>query len=141
MTAQLVSPRPSGWRRALSSLRRSVWALIALAILALLVALAVVGPAIAPQDPNAQHLILRLTPPLETDANGQVEQMLRHFTLFGISVSSQIAAHCEAARRYLDPIHVTGHHAGARIAQFCQQMPQRGALGWCGAAVGDQGDD
>jgi peptide/nickel transport system permease protein len=71
-TTHLESPRPSGWQRAVISLRRSGWALIALVILLLLLGLAVLGPNIAPQDPNKQNLILRLTPPFEADESGQV---------------------------------------------------------------------
>jgi peptide/nickel transport system permease protein len=73
MTTQLEHTRPSGWQRAAISLRHSFWALIALVILALLVALALVGPSISPKDPNKQNLILRLTPPFEADESGQVQ--------------------------------------------------------------------
>ena len=67
---------PSTRERALRSLRRSGWPVPALLILAIMVLLALIGPTISPRDPNRQNLIKRMTPPLQQNAQGEVEFLL-----------------------------------------------------------------
>lgn len=71
-------PKRSARRRAYRSLLRARWPVLAIFILLLVTVVAIAGPALAPQDPNRQNLILRLKPPLEepefvlgTDALGR----------------------------------------------------------------------
>jgi peptide/nickel transport system permease protein len=70
----------SAWRyglnRALKSLWRAKWPLLAITILLLVTIAAFFGPLLAPQDPNRQNIIARLQPPLTPNRNGQVEHLL-----------------------------------------------------------------
>jgi len=54
-------------RRARRSLLRAKWPLLAVALLLLIVAAALLGPSVAPVDPNRQNLVARLKPPLAVD--------------------------------------------------------------------------
>src|SRR5262245_31055601 len=65
--------RPSEYARAWRSLRRAGWPAAALVVILLVVVLALIGPAIAPKDPNRQRLTDRLTPPFQVDSAGHVE--------------------------------------------------------------------
>jgi peptide/nickel transport system permease protein len=58
--------------RALRSMVAAKWPLIALLVLLVTVFVAVLGPALAPMDPNRQNIILRLAPPLAEGPNGQM---------------------------------------------------------------------
>jgi peptide/nickel transport system permease protein len=70
----------SGWRysinRALKSLWRAKWPLLAIFILFIVTVAAIFGPALAPKDPNRQNIIARLQPPLTPNRNGEVEHLL-----------------------------------------------------------------
>jgi peptide/nickel transport system permease protein len=68
--------RRTGYARAWHSLLRAGWPAAALAVVLLVVALALFGPAIAPKDPNRQRLSDRLTPPFQYDAVGHLEFLL-----------------------------------------------------------------
>lgn len=72
----VLQAQPSIWSRALGSLFKARWPLLAVAMLLTMVTIAVIGPGIAPKDPNRQNLILRLKAPLEEDVNGEVEFLL-----------------------------------------------------------------
>ena len=63
----VLNTSPSTWQRARFSLVRARWPLIALGVLAFALLIAVIGPSIAPKDPNRQTLIIRLKPPLEEE--------------------------------------------------------------------------
>jgi len=67
---------PSTWKRARRSLVRARWPIIALNILAIVALAAVLGPEIAPRDPNRQALTARLRPPMQQNAAGEVEYIL-----------------------------------------------------------------
>jgi peptide/nickel transport system permease protein len=69
-------PAPSTWKRARRSLVRARWPIIALNILAIVALAAVLGPEIAPRDPNRQALTARLRPPMQQNAAGEVEYIL-----------------------------------------------------------------
>lgn len=66
---------PSFWTRARKSLLRARWPIFAIVMLGIMIFLAIFGPAIAPKDPNRQTLIVRLKPPMEADANGEIEYL------------------------------------------------------------------
>jgi peptide/nickel transport system permease protein len=66
----------SGWRRAWRSLRRAVWPLIAMALLLTVLLAALIGPALAPRDPNRQNIINRLQPPMTPDRSGVIQHYL-----------------------------------------------------------------
>lgn len=59
-----VSRSPSGWRSLVRALRKNVIAQIAIAILVVVVLVGLFAPWIAPFDPNAQDLVIRLRPPM-----------------------------------------------------------------------------
>ncbi|MBI1256664.1 MAG: ABC transporter permease subunit [Chloroflexi bacterium] len=67
---QLLPAPISEWTRARRSLVKAKVPILALLILALLALLAVIGPQIAPKDPNRQSLIERLQPPFQQAADG-----------------------------------------------------------------------
>lgn len=68
-----LAPTPSEWRRARKSLIRARWPVLALLILLVMVGLAIVGPQIAPKDPNRQTLVLRLQAPFQAEADGTIQ--------------------------------------------------------------------
>jgi peptide/nickel transport system permease protein len=59
-----VRAHPSFWRQASASLVRAKWPILAIFFLVLLLLIAAFAPQLSPADPNRQHLILRLQPPL-----------------------------------------------------------------------------
>lgn len=71
-----LQERPSVLKRLRISLFKARWPLLALIILGIAVFVALFGPQIAPKDPNRQDLIARLRAPGETNAEGEVENLL-----------------------------------------------------------------
>jgi peptide/nickel transport system permease protein len=71
---QLTEFRPprSAWRRAVVSLIRAKWPILAIAVLAIVTFAAAFGPAFAPHDPNRQNIISRLRPPMQADTRGRI---------------------------------------------------------------------
>ena len=59
-------------RRALRSLLRARWPILAMVILAVVTFCAVAGPSIAPLDPNRQSIINRLKEPMTPNRQGVV---------------------------------------------------------------------
>lgn len=72
----VLQAQPSIWSRATKSLLKARWPLLAAIMLLTMITVALVGPSIAPRDPNRQNLILRLKAPMEEDANGNIEFIL-----------------------------------------------------------------
>lgn len=66
----------SFWVRARRSILKARWPVLALVVLLSIVALALVGPEIAPKDPNRQTLVKRLLPPFAENAQGEIEFIL-----------------------------------------------------------------
>ncbi|NDJ62298.1 MAG: ABC transporter permease [Chloroflexi bacterium] len=71
-----LQTQPSVWRRAGGSILRARWPILALIILSIVIFTAVFGPNVAPKDPNRVNPIVRLTPPMEPDRNGEIEYPL-----------------------------------------------------------------
>ena len=67
----ITRKQPSMWRSASASLVRARWPLLAVICLVTLVIVALFAPQIAPADPNRQHLIQRLQPPLSPNEQGE----------------------------------------------------------------------
>jgi peptide/nickel transport system permease protein len=67
--ARTASPQ---WRRAWRSMVRAKWPLVAVVILLLVAVAAIIGPWLAPLDPNRQNIILRLAPPLAEGRRGAI---------------------------------------------------------------------
>ena len=67
--ARTASPQ---WRRAWRSMVRAKWPLVAVIILLLVAVAAIIGPWLAPLDPNRQNIILRLAPPLAEGRRGAI---------------------------------------------------------------------
>jgi peptide/nickel transport system permease protein len=63
-------------RRAWRSLLRARWPLLALAILLVVTGAAILGPSLAPRDPNRQNIMTRLQAPLTPDRRGEVQHLL-----------------------------------------------------------------
>lgn len=63
-------------RRALRSLVRAKWPLVALAILLVVSGAAAFGPSVAPRDPNRQNIMTRLQPPMTPDRRGEINHLL-----------------------------------------------------------------
>lgn len=63
-------------RRAVRSLVRARWPVVALLILTIVGLAAAVGPSFAPRDPNRQAIMARLKPPMSLDRQGKVEYVL-----------------------------------------------------------------
>lgn len=66
----------SEFRRALKSLFRAKWPILAILILIAVVTAAALGPVIAPKDPNRQNIIKRLQEPYQVERSGEVEFIL-----------------------------------------------------------------
>lgn len=64
--------RRKGWIRARRSLLRAKWPILAIAILLVVSFAAVLGPSVAPKDPNRQNIMLRLKPPMYENRQGEV---------------------------------------------------------------------
>ena len=60
------------WRRAWRSMVRAKWPLVAVIILLLVAVAAILGPWLAPLDPNRQNIVLRLAPPLAEGRRGAI---------------------------------------------------------------------
>jgi peptide/nickel transport system permease protein len=58
--------------KVIRSLLRAKWPLLAVILLAVITLAAVIGPSIAPRDPNRQNIIARLKHPLQADRKGHV---------------------------------------------------------------------
>lgn len=65
--AAAASRQERGSRRALQSLYRAKWPLVAIFLLTLVTFAALFGPSVAPRDPNRQNIIARLKRPMQTD--------------------------------------------------------------------------
>ncbi len=73
---QSAPPTIDRRRRAWRSLYRAKWPILAIALLAVVTFAAVLGPSIAPHDPNRQDIIARLKHPMETAHRGKVTFLL-----------------------------------------------------------------
>lgn len=71
-----VIVRISAWRRARLSLIKARWPVVAIFLLGILVFLTILGPLVAPKDPNRQTLVDRLRPPMQANEDGTVEYWL-----------------------------------------------------------------
>jgi peptide/nickel transport system permease protein len=71
-----VRQQPGWWRRAMISLRRAKWPIVAIFFLLAVILIAVFSEQLAPHDPNRQNLIRRLQPPLTFTAEGNAEYWL-----------------------------------------------------------------
>jgi len=69
---QIVPPQVSEWKRARRSLVRAKFPIFALAVLAIVAFLALLGPQISPKDPNRQSLVERLMPPFQQSEQGDM---------------------------------------------------------------------
>jgi peptide/nickel transport system permease protein len=69
------------WRDAWRSLLRAKWPLVAIVILLCVSIAAIIGPQIAPKDPNRQNIISRLKEPMTLNRRGEVENILGTDTL------------------------------------------------------------
>jgi peptide/nickel transport system permease protein len=58
--------------KVIQSLLRAKWPLLAVILLAVITLAAVIGPAVAPRDPNRQNIIARLKHPLQADRKGHI---------------------------------------------------------------------
>jgi peptide/nickel transport system permease protein len=58
--------------KVIRSLLRAKWPLLAVILLAVITLAAVIGPAVAPRDPNRQNIIARLKHPLQADRKGHI---------------------------------------------------------------------
>ena len=67
--ARTASPQ---LRRAWRSMVRAKWPLVAVIILVLVAVAAILGPWLAPLDPNRQNIVLRLAPPLAEGRRGAI---------------------------------------------------------------------
>ena len=63
-TQQTLRKQPSTWQRAMHSLSRAKWPILAIFFVALVTIVALFPSQLAPADPARQNLILRLQPPL-----------------------------------------------------------------------------
>ncbi len=65
-----------GFKRAVKSLLKAKWPILAILILLLVVFCAFFGSVIAPKDPNRQNIIKRLQEPYQVERSGKVEFIL-----------------------------------------------------------------
>ena len=63
----------TGWRRALRTLVRAKWPILAIVILSVVAAAAALAPELAPRDPNRQSIIARLQPPMTANRQGRID--------------------------------------------------------------------
>lgn len=73
---QLKPPEPSVLKRAVRSLLKAKWPILALFILGAVVFMALFAAQIVPKDPNRQNLVERLFEPLHRDESGQIQYFL-----------------------------------------------------------------
>ncbi len=76
VAAQLKPPEQAIWKRAMFSLIRAKWPLLALGILGVVVVMALFAQQIVPRDPNRQVLVERLLEPFHRDENGTMQYLL-----------------------------------------------------------------
>lgn len=76
VAAQLKPPEQAIWKRAMFSLIRAKWPLLALGILGVVVFMALFAQQIVPRDPNRQVLVERLLEPFHRDENGTMQYLL-----------------------------------------------------------------
>ena len=72
----VLQATPSVWTRAAHSLVKAKWPLVAVILLGTMILIALIGPSIAPKDPNRQSLLLRLKAPLVAEEDGSIEFLL-----------------------------------------------------------------
>jgi peptide/nickel transport system permease protein len=65
--------REPGWRRALRTLARAKWPVLAILVLLSVAATAALAPELAPRDPNRQSIIARLQPPMTPNRQGRID--------------------------------------------------------------------
>jgi peptide/nickel transport system permease protein len=68
----ILSSRGGTARRCWRSLYRARWPLVAIALLLVVSFAAVLGPTVAPRDPNRQNIIARLKQPMQADRRGHI---------------------------------------------------------------------
>lgn len=68
--------RRSTARRVFKSLLRAKWPLFAFVVLIVVSVTALIGPRVAPKDPNRQNIVTRLQPPMQPDRTGKVTAYL-----------------------------------------------------------------
>jgi peptide/nickel transport system permease protein len=71
-TLPALTRRGGAARRCWRSLYRAKWPLVAIALLLLVSFAAVLGPTVAPRDPNRQNIIARLKRPMQADRRGHI---------------------------------------------------------------------
>jgi len=71
-TAPALSRRNGAALRCWRSLYRAKWPLVAIALLLAVSFAAVLGPTVAPRDPNRQNIIARLKQPMQADRRGHI---------------------------------------------------------------------
>lgn len=72
----LIPPEFPLWKRAVASLLKARWPVLALVILGLVAFMAIFASQIVPKDPNRQSLIQRLIEPMRPNAEGKIEYLL-----------------------------------------------------------------
>jgi peptide/nickel transport system permease protein len=63
----------TGWHRALRTLVRAKWPILAIVILLAVSGAAALAPELAPRDPNRQNIIARLQPPMTANRQGRID--------------------------------------------------------------------
>jgi peptide/nickel transport system permease protein len=75
-SARPARRRRDALRRAVKSLVRARWPVLALVVLSIVGFAAVAGPSISPMDPNRQNIIQRLQEPMQPDRQGRTPFLL-----------------------------------------------------------------
>lgn len=70
------APPWSPWKRALYSMAKGRWPMLALIVLILIIIVAIFGPQFAPRDPNRQTLVAKFRAPLQQDRQGVIQYAL-----------------------------------------------------------------
>lgn len=73
LTLGMREREQSALRRAVRSMLRARWPVLALFILVVVVSVAILAPELSPKDPNRINLILRLKAPFEREQTGEME--------------------------------------------------------------------
>jgi peptide/nickel transport system permease protein len=76
LDSEVFRPQASIWKRASASLVRAKWPILAIFFLIIFILAALFSEQLAPKDPNRQNLMLRLTPPLTANEDGEIEFIL-----------------------------------------------------------------